>query len=70
MFDWYGGDSRNDDFFYTIYEVIKPMTEQIPNIGKDLNDTFLPNSILRKSQNKLNTSLTQKCNSQHYADEF
>ena len=46
------------------------MTEQIPNIGKDLNNTFLPSSILRKSQNKLNASLTQKCNSQHHADDF
>lgn len=39
------------------------MTEEIANPGKTLNATFLPVSLLRKSENKLATSLTSKCNS-------
>ena len=37
------------------------MTEPTNNLGKDLNTTFLPQALLRKTDNKSNTTLNNKC---------
>ena len=39
------------------------MSEPAGNIGKDLNTTFLPQALLRKTDNKANSTLAHKCNS-------
>ena len=31
------------------------------NVGRELNSTFIPSSLLRKGENKLVSSLTAKC---------
>ena len=37
------------------------MTETHSKTGRDLNATFLPGSLLRKSEKKLTQTLAQKC---------
>ena len=39
------------------------MSEPAGNIGKDLNTTFLPQALLRKTDNKANSTLAHKCTS-------
>ena len=39
------------------------MSEPAGNIGKDLNTTFLPQALLRKADNKANSTLAHKCTS-------
>ena len=37
------------------------MAESCTNLGKDLNTTFLPAQLLRKTDNKANSTLNHKC---------
>jgi hypothetical protein len=46
------------------------MTEQLNKTGRELNATFLPTSLLRKTENKLLNSLTSKCTQMFDSDEF
>lgn len=39
------------------------MAEQLGKTGRELNATFLPASLLRKTENKLASSLASKCKS-------
>lgn len=46
------------------------MTSPLNATGRELNATFLPASLLRKSENKLLASFSSKCMPQKHLDEF
>lgn len=48
----------------------KTMTEPVTNLGKDLNTTFLPQALLRKTDNKANSTLTNKCKCYYMQTNF
>lgn len=40
------------------------MTEQLSKTGRELNATFVPGSLLRKTDNKMSNTLISKCTPQ------
>lgn len=38
------------------------MADQLNKTGRELNATFVPGSLLRKTENKLINTLSSKCN--------
>lgn len=46
------------------------MTSPLNATGRELNATFLPASLLRKTENKLLASFSSKCIPKKHLDEF